>query len=129
MTFALWLSWRYLTAKRKEALINVHSLFAVFGVAVGVAALITVIAVMTGFESDLKSRILKGQAHVLVMRHGGPFKNYQKVMETIESIDGVVAATPFIYTQVMIRSPGYRRSASRTGFRDPSRSTSAAPVV
>jgi len=67
-------------------------------------ALMVVIAVMSGFESDLKARILKGQAHILVMRHGGPFTDYQEVAKTIASVDGVVAATPFIYTQIMLRS-------------------------
>ncbi len=106
MSYEYFIGRRYLRAKQKERFISLITLLSIAGVSVGVMALIVVIAVMTGFESDLKSRILKGQAHVLVMRHGGPFKNYQNVLETVQSIDGVVAATPFIYTQVMIRAPG-----------------------
>ncbi len=104
MSYEYFIGRRYLRAKQKERFISLITLLSIAGVSVGVMALIVVIAVMTGFESDLKSRILKGQAHILVMRHGGPFKNYQEVMKTIQTIDGVVSATPFIYSQVMIRS-------------------------
>ena len=106
MSYEYFIGRRYLRAKQKERFISLITLLSIAGVSVGVMALIVVIAVMTGFESDLKSRILKGQAHSLVMRHGGPFKNYNQVIEKIKTVDGVVAATPFIYMQVMIRSPG-----------------------
>jgi lipoprotein-releasing system permease protein len=106
MSYEFFIGRRYLRAKQKERFISVITLLSIAGVSVGVMALIVVIAVMTGFESDLKSRILKGQAHGLVMRHGGPFKNYNQVVEKIKTVDGVVAATPFIYMQVMIRSSG-----------------------
>lgn len=73
------------------------------GVTVGVMALIIVIAVMAGFESDLKSRILGVQSHLVIMRSGS-FTDYDQVLESIQNIDGVEAASPFIYTQVMLRS-------------------------
>ena len=106
MSFEYFIGRRYLRAKQKERFISLITLLSIAGVTVGVMALIVVIAVMSGFESDLKSRILKGQSHVLVMRHGGPFREYQRILEIIETIDGVVAATPFIYTQIMLRSSG-----------------------
>ncbi|KKL53818.1 hypothetical protein LCGC14_2271620, partial [marine sediment metagenome] len=67
-------------------------------------ALIVVIAVMSGFESDLKSRILGGQSHVVLMRYGGTLSDYRRVIKDVEKIPGVEAATPFIYTQIMLRS-------------------------
>lgn len=106
MSYEYFIGRRYLRAKQKDRFISLITLLSITGVSVGVMALIVVIAVMTGFESDLKSRILKGQAHALVMRRGGAFKNYNQVIEKIKTVDGVVAATPFIYMQVMIRSPG-----------------------
>ncbi len=63
------------------------------GIAVGVMALIVVIAVMSGFESDLKSRILGGQSHIVLMRHGGPFTEYRKILKDVKKIDGVKSAT------------------------------------
>ncbi|NNL43228.1 MAG: lipoprotein-releasing system transmembrane subunit LolC, partial [Desulfobacterales bacterium] len=102
MSFEYFIGRRYLRAKRKQAFISLITVLSTAGIAVGVMALIVVIAVMSGFESDLKSRILGGQSHIVVMRHGGPFSEYRKIIKDVEKIDGVESATPVIYTQVMI---------------------------
>ena len=104
MSFEYFIGARYLRAKQKQTFISLITFLSIAGVTVGVMALMVVIAVMTGFESDLKARILKGQSHILIMRHGGPFKNYRTVMDQVETVEGVEAATPFIYTQIMLRS-------------------------
>jgi len=104
MSFEYFIGRRYLRAKRKQAFISLITLLSTAGIAVGVMALIVVIAVMSGFESDLKSRILGGQAHIVLMRHGGPFTEYRKILKDVEKIDGVESATPVIYTQVMLRA-------------------------
>ena len=104
MSFEYFIGRRYLRAKRKQAFISLITILSIAGIAVGVMALIVVIAVMSGFESDLKSRILGGQAHIVLMRHGGPFTEYRKILKQVEKIDGVQAATPVIYTQVMLRA-------------------------
>ncbi len=104
MAFEYFIGSRYLRARQKQAFINLITILSIAGVTVGVMALIVVIAVMTGFEADLKSRILGGQSHVIVLRHGGKFTDYHQVMQAVEKIDGVVASTPFIYTQGMLRS-------------------------
>ncbi len=104
MSFEYFIGARYLRAKQKQTFISLITFLAIAGVTVGVMALMVVIAVMSGFESDLKARILKGQSHILIMRHGGPFKNYRTVMDQVETVEGVEAATPFIYTQIMLRS-------------------------
>jgi len=104
MSFEYFIGGRYLRAKRKQAFISLITILSTAGITVGVMALIVVIAVMSGFESDLKSRILGGQSHIVLMRHGGPFTEYQRVLKDVEKIDGVEAATPVIYTQVMLRA-------------------------
>jgi lipoprotein-releasing system permease protein len=104
MPFELFIGRRYLRAKQKQSFISLITLLSIAGVTVGVMALIVVIAVMTGFESDLKSRILGVESHIVVMRHGGSFSDYRNVMSRINSTDGVLSTTPFIYSQVMIRS-------------------------
>jgi lipoprotein-releasing system permease protein len=104
MGFEVFIGRRYLRAKQKQAFISLITLLSIAGVAVGVMALIVVIAVMTGFEADLKSRILGGQSQVMLMRHGGAFTGYTEVQKKVERIQGVTAATPFIYTQVMLRT-------------------------
>lgn len=104
MSFEYFIGRRYLRAKRKQAFISLITMLSTAGIAVGVMALIVVIAVMSGFESDLKSRILGGQSHIVLMRHGGPFTEYRKILKDVEKIDGVKSATPVIYTQVMLRA-------------------------
>ncbi len=95
---------RYLRAKQKQAFISLITFLSVAGVTVGVMALIIVIAVMAGFESDLKSRILNVDAHIVLQRHGSPFSDYRQVTETVEKTPGVEDATPFINSPVMLRS-------------------------
>lgn len=104
MSFEFFIGGRYLRARQKETFISLITLLSIAGVTVGVMALIVVIAVMAGFESDLKSRILGVESHVVLMRHGGPFTDYRRVSQYVEKTEGVEAATPFIYSQVMLRS-------------------------
>mgnify|MGYP001600000074 FL=1 len=104
MSFELYIGRRYLRAKQKQAFVSLITILSVAGVMVGVMALIVVIAVMTGFDADLKARILGGQSQVMLMRHGGEFKDYRAVIAKVEKTKGVEAATPFIVTQGMLRS-------------------------
>lgn len=104
MGFELFIGRRYLRAKQKQAFISLITILSIAGVAVGVMALIVVIAVMTGFEADLKSRILGGQPQVMLRRHGGAFTEYRQVLKEVEGTEGVEAATPFIISQIMLRA-------------------------
>ena len=104
MSFEYFIGGRYLRAKQKESFISLITILSVAGVTVGVMALIVVIAVMAGFESDLKQRILGVESHIVLMRHDGSFSGYKKITEQIDELKGVEAATPFIYSQIMLRS-------------------------
>jgi lipoprotein-releasing system permease protein len=104
MSFEFFIGGRYLRAKQKQAFVSLITILSIAGVMVGVMALIVVIAVMTGFDADLKARILGGQSQIMLMRHGGGFKSYRSVMNSVENTKGVEAATPFIVTQGMLRS-------------------------
>lgn len=104
MSFEFFIGSRYLKTKQKQAFVSLITILSIAGVAIGVMALIVVIAVMSGFKSDLKSRILGVEPHVILMRHGDAFSDYHRILEHVEGIDGVKAATPFIYTQIMLRS-------------------------
>lgn len=104
MSFEYFIGGRYLRAKHKETFISLITILSVAGVTVGVMALIVVIAVMAGFESDLKQRILGVESHIVLMRHDGSFSGYKKISKQINEFQGVEAATPFIYSQIMLRS-------------------------
>jgi lipoprotein-releasing system permease protein len=97
---------RYLRAKQKQAFISLITFLSVAGVTVGVMALIIVLAVMAGFEDDLKSRILNVNAHITLQSYHSTFSDYRNVLETVEETPGVESAAPFVTTQVMIRSSG-----------------------
>jgi lipoprotein-releasing system permease protein len=99
------LSLRYLKAKRQQLFISLITWISVGGVAVGVMALIVVLAVMSGFEDLLKSKILGTNAHVVVLQLGSQqLERHEQVLERVKHTDHVVAVTPFIYSQVMLSS-------------------------
>src|SRR3989339_187920 len=125
MSFELFIGSRYLRARQKQAFISLITILSISGVMVGVMALIVVIAVMAGFESDLKSRILGVESHIVVMRHGGSFAGRSELIKSIENIRGVSAASPFVYTQVMLKSSSGVSGAVLKGV-DP---TSAGRIV
>ena len=104
MPFELFIGLRYLKAKRKATFISIITIISTAGVTLGVMALIVVLAVMTGFEEDLKEKILGTNAHIVVIRNGAPMEDYQSVIEKLKTFKGVQAATPFIYNQVMLSS-------------------------
>jgi len=102
-SYELFIGYRYLKSKRKNAFISLVTLISILGVTVGVMALIIVLAVMTGFEEDLKSKILGTNSHVVVLTLGKQgMTNYAEVIEQVQQNRHVVSATPFIFSQVML---------------------------
>ena len=104
MSFEFFIARRYLKAKRKQAFISVITFLSVSGVAVGVMALVVVIAVMTGAESDFRERILGLEPHIMIMRHEGAFKDYARIGEKVRRMPEVTGVSPFVYAQVMLKS-------------------------
>lgn len=104
MSFELFIARRYLRARRKQRFISLITLLSVAGVTVGVMALIVVIAVMAGFESDLKKRILGIDSHIILERSDHQLTDYHRISRRLRSFDGVRSAAPFITTQTMLRS-------------------------
>ncbi len=102
--FTWFMSKRYLRARERQAFVSLINLLATAGIALGVMALIVVIGVMTGFEAELQNRILGIESHVLVMRYGESISDIDGARKKIEAISGVTSASPFIYTQVMLRT-------------------------
>lgn len=106
MSYEMFIGLRYLRAKRKQTFISVNTFISVAGIFLGVAALIIVLAVMNGFEMELRDRILGVNSHIVLMQYDGGMETYTEVMKRVESIDGVVASTPFIYGQAMVKNEG-----------------------
>jgi len=95
---------KYLLAKRKQTFISIITFISIGGVTVGVMALIIVLAVMSGFERELKDRILGSTAHAHVTSLNGSIEKPFAVAEKVRKVEGVVAASPYIFTQMMIAS-------------------------
>jgi len=102
MRYELFIGGRYLKSKRKQTFISLITLISVGGVALGVAALIVVTSVMTGFTKQLTDKILGVYSHLVVLKEGEPFVEYREVSDELARVPGVVASTPFIQTQVML---------------------------
>ncbi len=105
LRFAWRMALSHLRSHRREYGISVITVISIAGVTVGVMALIIVLSVMAGFEIDMRDKILGSNAHVVVLRYGGPVELPEVVSQASERVDGVVAAAPFIYTEMMLRSP------------------------
>jgi lipoprotein-releasing system permease protein len=106
MSFESFVIKRYLKVKHQRKLISLITVLATLGVAVGVMVLVVVIAVMTGFQSVLKNRILGIDAHMVVLPYRGWISDYQRVQDQIETVKGVKNVAPFVYGQGMLRSAG-----------------------
>ena len=98
------IAWRYLWAKRAEAFIRIVTSMSILGVAVGVAVLVMVMAVMTGFEYELRSKILQTDSHVVVRRVGGPIPSWREVQTKIQSVAGLRSVVPFTVNQALLRT-------------------------
>jgi lipoprotein-releasing system permease protein len=119
MGFEFFIGRRYLRARRKQAFISLISILSTAGVTVGVMALIVVIAVMAGAQSEFRSRILGIDSHAILMRYGGEIVNYRSLIKEVEKVKGVVSARPFIYTQSMLRSAAGASGAVLKGIDPP----------
>ncbi len=106
MSFETFFSLRYLKAKRKQGFISVITGISILGIMIGVMALIVVLAVMNGFREDLMKKILGVNSHLLILSYKGGITETEAVMEKALEVDGVLSATPFIYSQVMIKHGG-----------------------
>jgi lipoprotein-releasing system permease protein len=104
MSFELFISRRYLKTKPNQAIIALITLLSVVGVTIGVTALIVVIAVMAGFESDLKSRIMGIEPHLLIEGQKGPMDQYAQLIHKIRTHSSVTAAWPVVDLQVILKS-------------------------
>jgi len=105
MPYELLIGLRYLRAKRKQTVISIISIISIGGVALGVTALIIVLAVMSGFEMDLRDKILGTNSHIVVLEYSGQgISNTAELMSKIVHVPGVTSCAPFIYGQVMLSS-------------------------
>jgi len=104
MKTELFISWRYLVTKRKEKFISLISIISVLGIAIGVMALIVVIAVMTGFDRDLRDKIVGNYSHITISSYQGIEKEeYADILRKISANTHIKGISPYVQGQVLIR--------------------------
>jgi lipoprotein-releasing system permease protein len=105
MRYELFVGMRYLRAKRREAFISLITLISTAGIAIGVMTLTITLAVMTGFEGDLRDRILAFNPHISIWSQLGTVSGYEDVAARARAVPGVIGAEPFVYGQLMLSTP------------------------
>ncbi|MDA0712379.1 MAG: ABC transporter permease [bacterium] len=103
-SYETWIGRRFLMTKRRTQAISLITLISVVAVMIGCAGMIVVMSVMNGFSSDLRSKILGSNAHLMVLKYGNDFSEYQKVINKTLKLPGVTGASPFILNEVMVSS-------------------------
>ena len=103
--FEWMIAWRYLRARRREAFISVIAAFSFLGIMLGVATLITVMAVMNGFRTELVGKFLGLNGHMLVQATASQFTDYAEVTDRLAKVPGVKFAFPFIEGQALGSGP------------------------
>ncbi len=96
---------RYLRAKRRNGFISFISLASMLGIALGVAALITTLAVMSGFQREIRDRMLQMAAHATVSADGEPLEDWRHAVDVARKDPRVAGAAPYIERPVMLQGP------------------------
>ncbi|MBI3355769.1 MAG: lipoprotein-releasing ABC transporter permease subunit [Nitrospirae bacterium] len=103
LPYEIFVGLRYLRAKRRNRTISLNTFVSIAGITLGVAALIGTVGIMTGFKEDIQSKILGTTAHIIVQeRMKENMADYDSLIEKIQSVPNVVAATPFVLRQVLL---------------------------
>jgi lipoprotein-releasing system permease protein len=106
MSYPAFIAQRYLLAQRKQAIIYVISLISILGVIVGVAALVVVLALMTGFQDQIQEKIFGANAHLTIFSglSGRPLEDVPGVLARLKQVPPVRAAAPVVYEKGMATS-------------------------
>jgi lipoprotein-releasing system permease protein len=105
MSYEIFVGLRYLRAKRRHRTISLNTFVSVAGITLGVAALIGTLGIMTGFKEDLQSKILGTTSHIVVQnRTGEGMNDYDVLVQRVQTVPHVLAATPFVLRQVLLTS-------------------------
>ena len=107
---------RHLRAKQRIRFVSFISLISVLGIALGVAALITVLSVMNGFERELRSRILGMASHATIAGFGGPLHDWREAANRALAHPSVLGAAPYVEGQAMLTAGGAVRGVLVRGI-------------
>jgi lipoprotein-releasing system permease protein len=112
---------RYLFARRRQAHVSVITQICVAGVAAGVWLIITVLSVMNGAERTWRDEIIGNRAHFTIHSAGGPIRDYARVLDVVDRVEGVVGATPYVDGEGLVRGASGEARPVRLRGIDPDR--------
>ncbi len=119
--WCLWTAWK-LIKSRRGPLLNLTSLAAVGGIWLGVLALVLSSALMTGFQQDLKTKLLGGLPHLSIFgREADGISNWDKIIKTLSQLPEITEVIPTVYFQGMALSPTGQNGVFIKGVPDPAR--------
>ena len=101
MDWKLFVGLRYFTRRSKEKFVSIISIISILGVIVGVAALIVVLSIMTGFDLEIKERIIGTYSHIVLLKENG-IKNEEEAIDILSQNEHIVASSPFIDAQALL---------------------------
>ncbi len=112
---------RYLVARRRQVFISAITAICILGIAAGVWLIVVVLSVMNGFEQTWRQEILGNRAHFVIENEEGAFPGYEDVMEQVKGVPGVVAVSPYIDSDAMVRGRAGEIYSVRVRGVDPAR--------
>lgn len=113
---AIFIGLRYTRAKRRNHFISFISLMSMFGIALGILVLITVLSVMNGFDREIKKRVFSMVPPITVGSVLNTLNNWQDVEKYLVTRSDVTGTAPFINGQVMLTNSGLVSPAMLTGI-------------
>lgn len=121
--YELFLALRYLKARRKQAFTSIVSFVSVLGIAVGVAALVIALALLTGFQQDIQAKIIGANAHIVIWGAGeAPMSDYDDVVDVVSQVPGVLNASAVVLRPAAINTSYAQSFATFKGI-DPETAT------
>lgn len=105
LNYEFFITLRYLSSKRREKFVPFITMCSLMGIMISVMTLIVVIGVMTGFERDLKNKMVSMNSHITVENQlGKGIENYKDLMKNVEQLKEVKATAPFLIGEALIRT-------------------------
>jgi lipoprotein-releasing system permease protein len=103
-----WYIARHYLGSSRGGFLSLITWISLGGVTVGVTALVVVIAVMTGMQEDLRSKILESTPHVVVLQQGASLRlhDYENVLDSVVAVPGIVGAAPFALSDISVLKRG-----------------------
>lgn len=116
--YELFIGMRFLMTKRASQVVSLITVISVIAVVIACAGMIVVMSVMNGFSSDLRTKILGANPHLMVLKYGKDFSEYEQIVLKTKNLSGVLSANPFIVNEGMISKDQNIAGALITGIAD-----------